>query len=130
MGIPIISDVLQLVDTAVDKIFPDADKKEEIKSKLKLTLLQQALEEKRLVFQDLENARELYREELREQGVSTFVKNLRALVRPVIAFSSIGFYIGAKVNGIQLTEFDYYLIGGVFAFYFGLRTFEKRMGKA
>ncbi len=129
MGIPIISDVLQLVDTAVDKIFPDADKREEIKSKLKLTLLQQALEEKRLVFQDLENARELYREELREQGVSTFVKNLRAFVRPVIAFSSIGFYIGAKVSGIQLTEFDYYLIGGVFAFYFGLRTLEKRMGR-
>lgn len=129
MGLPIISDILQLVDTAVDKIFPDADKKEEIKSKLKLTLLEQALEEKKLVFQDLQNARELYRQELKEKGVSNFVKNIRALVRPTIAFSSIGFYIGAKLSGIQLTEFDYYLIGGVFAFYFGLRTLEKRAGK-
>ncbi len=130
MGLPIISEVLQLVDTAVDKIFPDADKKEEIKSKLKLTLLEQALEEKKLVFQDLQNARELYREELREQGVSTFVKNIRALVRPVIAFSSITFYITAKIKGIELSQMDYYLVGGVFAFYFGLRTIEKKSGKA
>jgi hypothetical protein len=130
MGLPIISDVLQLIDKAVDKIFPDANKKEEIKSKLKLTLLEQALEEKRLVFQDLENARELYKEELREQGVYNWVRSLRALVRPTIALSAVGFYIGAKLKGIQLTELDYYLIGGVFAFYFGLRTIEKKSGKA
>lgn len=129
MGLPIISDILHLVDTAVDKIFPDADKKEEIKSKLKLTLLEQALEEKRLIFEDLQNARELYRQELKEKEVSSFVKNIRALVRPVIAFSSIGFYIGAKLSEIHLTDFDYYLIGGVFAFYFGLRTLEKKAGK-
>ncbi len=129
MSIPIISEVLQLVDTAVDKIFPDADKKEEIKSKLKLALLEQALEEKRLVFQDLENARELYKEELREQGVYSWVKFLRALVRPIIALSAVGFYIGAKLKGIELTQLDYYLIGGVFVFYFGLRTLEKKSGK-
>ena len=129
MRIPILSEVLQLIDTAVDKIFPDADKKEEIKSKLKLALLEQALEEKRLVFQDLENARELYKEELREQGVYSWVKSLRALVRPIIALSAVVFYIGAKLKGIELTQLDYYLIGGVFAFYFGLRTLEKKSGK-
>ncbi|NPA52679.1 MAG: hypothetical protein GXO22_07270 [Aquificae bacterium] len=128
--IPLISDLLNLVDTAIDKVFPDADKKEEIKSKLKLTLLEQALEEKKLIFQDLQSARELYKHELQEQGVYSWVKSLRALVRPTIALSSVSFYIGAKVYGIPLTEFDYYLIGGVFAFYFGLRTIEKRSGKA
>jgi len=128
--IPIISDLLQLVDTAIDKVFPDADKKEEIKSKLKLTLLEQALEEKKLIFQDLQNARALYEVELKERGVYKWVKSLRALVRPTIALSAVSFYIGAKVYGITLTEFDYYLIGGVFAFYFGLRTIEKRSGKA
>jgi len=127
--IPLISDLLQLVDTAIDKVFPDADKKEEIKSKLKLTLLEQALEEKKLIFQDLQNARALYEAELKEKGVYKWVKSLRALVRPTIALSAVGFYIGAKVYGIPLTEFDYYLIGGVFAFYFGLRTIEKRSGK-
>ncbi|WP_456401121.1 hypothetical protein, partial [Persephonella sp.] len=111
--IPLISELLQLADTAIDKVFPDEDKKEVIKSKLKLTLLEQALEEKKLVFQDLQNARELYKYELQEQGVYSWVKSLRALVRPTIALSAVSFYIGAKIYGIPLTEFDYYLIGGV-----------------
>ncbi|NPA52572.1 MAG: hypothetical protein GXO22_06725 [Aquificae bacterium] len=77
----------------------------------------------------MQNARALYEIELKEKGVYRWVKSLRALVRPTIALSAVGFYIGAKVYGIPLTEFDYYLIGGVFAFYFGLRTLEKRSGK-
>lgn len=130
MGIPILSEILGLVDTAVDKIFPDANKREEIKLKMKLNLIEQALTEKKLVFQDLQNARELYKEELREKGVYKWVKSLRALVRPVIAYISIAFYVYAKYRGIELSGMDYSLIGGVFAFYFGLRHLEKRKGAA
>jgi len=78
----------------------------------------------------LQNARELAKEELGEKGVYSWVKSLRALVRPVIALSSISFYITAKVKGIELSQMDYYLIGGVFAFYFGLRSVEKAVGKS
>ena len=130
MGFPIISDVLDLVGKAVDKVIPDANKREEIKAKLQFAVMEQALEEKKLVFQDLENARELYKEELREQGVHPVVKSIRALVRPSIAYFTTGFYIYAKLHSLPLTQSDYYLFYGIFAFYFGLRTVEKKMGKA
>ncbi|MDQ7055000.1 MAG: hypothetical protein Q9M89_00185 [Persephonella sp.] len=77
----------------------------------------------------MENARKLAQAELKEKGVYNWVKSLRALVRPFIAISSISFYILAKCSGLELTEFDYYLIGGVFTFYFGLRTIEKGLGR-
>jgi len=130
MGIPLLSDILELVDTAIDKIFPDANKKEELKAQMKLAILQQAMEEKRLLFADLQNARELYKEELREKGVWSVVKSLRAMVRPSIAFMSVGFYVYAKLKSIPLTEWDYGLLMGVFGFYFGVRTFEKLAGRA
>jgi hypothetical protein len=130
VGIPIISDVLDLVGKAVDKVIPDANKREEIKAKLQFTVMEQALEEKKLIFQDLQNARELYKEELREQGVYPLVKSIRALVRPTIAFFSIGFYIYAKTHSLPLTANDYYLFYGIYGFYFGLRTIEKFGGKA
>ncbi len=130
MGIPILSDLLELVDTAIDKIFPDASDRLEIKSKFKLALLEQALEEQKLIFQDVQSARELYKEELKERGVYKWVKSIRALVRPTIAYTSIAFYVYSKITGIELTGMDYSLIGGVFAFYFGLRHLEKRRGVA
>lgn len=125
MGLPIVSEVLDLVGTAVDKIFPDANKKEEVKAKIKLAILEQAMTEKKLLFADMQNARELYKEELREQGVWSVVRSIRAMVRPVIAFSSVAFYIYAKVEGIALSQLDYALLMGVFGFYFGVRTIEK-----
>ena len=125
MGIPIISEIFGLIDTAIDKIFPDANKKEEIKAQMKIALLEQAMEEKRLLFADLQNARELYKEELREKGVWSVVKSIRAMVRPAIAYSSVAFYIYAKLQGIPLTQLDYALLMGVFGFYFGVRTIEK-----
>ena len=33
-------------------------------------------------------------------------------------------------KGIEISKMDYYLIGGVFAFYFGLRSVEKAVGKS
>ena len=130
MGIPILSDLLQLVDTAVDKIFPDANKKEEIKAKLKTQILEQALQEQKLVFQDLQNARELAKAELKEKGVYNWVRSVRALVRPFIAYSTIAFFILAKWKGIQLSNMDYAMFMTIMTFYFGLRTIEKRAGAA
>ncbi len=130
MGIPLLSDLLKLVDTAVDKIIPDATEKEKLKTQLKLKILEQAMEEKRLIFADIQSARELYKEELREKGVWSIVKSLRAMVRPTLAFMSVAFYVYAKIEGMPLSEADYWLLGGVFGFYFGVRTFEKLAGRA
>lgn len=129
MGLPIISELLGIVDTAIDKIFPDATRKEELKAQLKLKILEQAMEEKKLLFADLQNARELYKEELREQGVWSVVKSIRAMVRPTLAYCSMGFYVFAKLTHVLLNNMDYALLMGVFGFYFGLRTLERTLGR-
>ena len=55
-----------------------------------------------------------------------FSNRLRSLVRPLCTFICLGWYIFARVNHIPLTPEDYSIIGGVLAFWFGFRPFEKR----
>ncbi len=69
----------------------------------------------------------------RAHDISTFMKEdlfsnrLRSLVRPVVTFAAMGWYLYARSHGITLTQEDYAIIGGVLAFWFGFRPFEKRV---
>lgn len=51
---------------------------------------------------------------------------MRGLVRPLITLSAFVWYVLARAYGIPLSSEDYALIGGVVAFWFGFRSFEKR----
>ncbi len=68
----------------------------------------------------------------REHDVQTYnkddlwVNRLRSSVRPVVTFVTLFWYVYARVTGLSLQEEDYVIIGGVFAFWFGFRPFEKR----
>lgn len=53
------------------------------------------------------------------------VELLRGLVRPVVTLVAFGWYVGARASGIALGAEDYALIGGIVAFWFGFRPFEK-----
>jgi hypothetical protein len=55
-----------------------------------------------------------------------FSNTLRSSVRPVITMAAMGWYIWARANGVPLEGEDYAIIGGVLAFWFGFRPFEKR----
>ena len=127
-GIPIIGQILDIIEKAVDKIWPNADNKEELKAKLKSAIIDLALEGNKLIFMDLDSARKAYIAELQEQNVPSWIRGFRALVRPVIAFGVIVFYIYARVKGIPLTSIDDITIGSIVAFYFGLRHLEKIKG--
>jgi hypothetical protein len=50
------------------------------------------------------------------------------LFRPVCSFFAVGFYVWARVNGIQISNDDRVLIGGIIGFWFAGRTIEKVMG--
>ena len=132
MGIPIISEVLGLVDTALDKIFPNAGDKE----KAKMAILQQALEEQKLVFGDIASARELYKAELNAQSTPSWTRALQVCARPLATYLLIGMYVYVKLAplwgfpSIEINQSDYYLIGSVFIFLFGARSVEKITGKA
>ena len=67
----------------------------------------------------------------RDFAVQTQVKGhwlvdlARGLVRPVITFTAMGWYVFARVNDIALQPEDYAIVGGILAFWFGMRPFEK-----
>ena len=50
---------------------------------------------------------------------------LRGLVRPVITMTAFFWYVYARCTGMPVLTEDYAIIGGIMAFWFGLRPFEK-----
>ncbi len=58
-------------------------------------------------------------------GAPPLVVLLRGLVRPVITLAACFWYIFARLNNVPLLAEDYAIIGGIMAFWFGFRPFEK-----
>jgi hypothetical protein len=56
------------------------------------------------------------------------VQLMRGLVRPVITLTAFFWYVVARLQGIVLGAEDYAIIGGIMAFWFGFRPFEKAPG--
>ena len=50
---------------------------------------------------------------------------LRGIVRPVVTLAAFCWYVYARSNGISMLPEDYAIIGGIVAFWFGFRPFEK-----
>ncbi len=50
---------------------------------------------------------------------------LRGLVRPVITLTAFFWYVYARCTGVPMMAEDYAIVGGIMAFWFGLRPFEK-----
>jgi len=139
--IPLIGELLGLVDTALDKIWPDADTKEKAKADVQLLILKEAIETKKLAFVDSESARKAYQEELAAKNVPAIARFFQVMARPFTMYAMVSMYVLVKVGSllpwweekivlIQLTDYDYYLLGTVFVFLFGARTIEKVRGKA
>ena len=51
----------------------------------------------------------------------------RGMVRPLVTMVALLWYVYARVENIPLQQEDYAIIGGVLAFWFGFRPFEKRL---
>ena len=136
MSIPIISEILDLVNKGIDKIWPDAETKEQAKSQMQVLILQQAMQDKQLLFQDIEGARELFKAELAANNTPKWARAAQVMARPFCMYSCITMYVWNKLAPffsapqVALTTQDYYLIGSIFIFLFGARSFEKSLGKA
>jgi hypothetical protein len=53
------------------------------------------------------------------------VSLLRGVVRPVITLTAFFWYVYARCAGLPMNGEDYAIVGGIMAFWFGLRPFEK-----
>tara|TARA_Y100001960_G_C14503829_1_gene742972 strand:- start:228 stop:629 length:402 start_codon:yes stop_codon:yes gene_type:complete len=60
--------------------------------------------------------------------VSSYVINIRGLIRPICTVAAFIWYVYAKLNNIDLDSQDYSIIGGILAFWFGFRSYEKKNG--
>ena len=142
MSIPIIGEVLSLVNKGLDKVFADKNVKiqteadlqkfkEQLKSELTTKIIEIGFEEKKLLFQDTESAREVYMQELKTKNTPKWARAIQILGRQFALYSTVALYIYSKIcfqfglPAIQLNERDYYLIGTVFIFLFGARSVEK-----
>ncbi|MFT7433691.1 MAG: hypothetical protein ACI9TY_001330, partial [Alphaproteobacteria bacterium] len=73
-----------------------------------------------------------YMQEARAHDIATFNKDdilanrFRSVVRPVCTFLALWWYVYARINEIPLQQEDYAIVGGILAFWFGFRPFEKR----
>lgn len=70
-------------------------------------------------------------EKARQHDIATLntsiplVNLMRGIVRPVITLTAFSWYVYARANSIPLSAEDYAIIGGILAFWFGFRPFEK-----
>lgn len=75
------------------------------------------------VYAEIEKARQ---HDVATQDRSDPVVNLlRGLVRPLITLTAFAWYVVARAQGVELNGEDYAIIGGILAFWFGFRPFEK-----
>ena len=126
-GSKLVNDVVGIVD----KFVPDKTKKQEFEFELKKMLEQNNSEYEKMLLEDVNSARNLAAKQA-EQSHGKFIEIYRSLPRPTIALISTflwGYIILSRVitgmPHLVLNHFDYGLIGAVFTFYFGSRTFEK-----
>lgn len=77
-----------------------------------------------IIMAEIEKARQ------HDSGMTTsnglpLVSLLRGLVRPVITLTAFFWYVYARCTGLPMSGEDYAIVGGIMAFWFGLRPFEK-----
>jgi len=126
----------KLVGEVVDRILPEKMSEGE-KAQLKLKALEISnrlmMERYEQEIKDTISARDFAAVE--SQQAPAFIRILRGLVRPVIGLfcatlwgwgTILAPYFGYQ--RIELSQFDYTILLSVFAFFFGLRTFEKARG--
>lgn len=53
----------------------------------------------------------------------------RGMVRPLITLGAATYFVYAKVNGIEISQYDYAIIGGIFTFWFGGKFLGKDIQK-
>lgn len=147
--LPIVGDLIKggmdLVDNVLDKLWMDKDEEERLEfSKFELEMLfkQKMLSldhtEVMAMFNDLQSSRELFKEELKK--APWFVRLVNGFVRPygglsaltvffyTVVYEHVGTFIGIELQPLNLSEWQYGILGGIVGFYFVFRQRSKEKG--
>lgn len=124
---PVLSSVISLLQKDSHHLAKSAGVSKEIMGQVTNAMQNYLSKDERM----LKLSNELMKQ-AREHDVATFDKydkfsnRLRSVVRPISTFIALIWYVYARLNEIELSTEDYTIIGGILAFWFGFRPFEKR----
>jgi len=135
----IISKILGIGNTVIDRMLPDKVKNAEFKHEFRMELLKNDQTIKMAAIEDVKDARGLAGTELREIK-NIFIDTLRALPRPLLALTAGAIWVYSIIQRVdpdiphlELNYYDYGILASVIAFYFGGRIKERideRRGKS
>lgn len=127
VALPFLTNVLALFRENKNKISKESGVAADVVEQVARAFEKQLSKDERLIQQA---AKEM--EKARQHDIQTQIKDiwlvnlLRGLVRPLVTFSVFMWYLYARIQGIPLSAEDYTLIGGILAFWFGIRSFDKK----
>ena len=131
----IISKILGIGSTVIDRVLPDKVKNAEFKHEFEMELMKNDQTIKTAAIEDVKSARELAGTELKEIK-NIFIDTLRALPRPILALTAGGVWVYSIIQRVNpdiphltLNYYDYGILIAVIGFYFGGRITEKIKGK-
>jgi len=126
LAVPVLTGILRALSARKSEISKTSGVAENVVSEVLGAAENYASKDERLqaqIFQELADAR------AHDMGTfdktDTAANRLRSSVRPLVTFAAMGWYVFARIEGIELMPEDYAIIGGVLAFWFGFRPFEK-----
>jgi hypothetical protein len=126
----LIGPITNVVDKILDSVLPD-NMSERERTDAKMKMQTQLFKELQADREDMKDARKMAMKEM--DSDVWVVRLLRGLFRPITGYAFVALYAWSKVcvqfgrEPIPMSTDDYYILGGILGFYFGLRSFyDKR----
>ena len=108
-----------IIGRVLDRVVPDKNKRNELMLEIEKEFNKQEFELDHMFMDVVKDAQKMYEF---EPKIGLFLKGS---TRWIIALVMTGFYIYLRITDQGITEFDQYLIGGIWGFLFILRSTEK-----
>lgn len=126
VALPVVQVLLEIFRDRQGEIAKDAGVSKDVVGRIGQMMEGYLTQDERVnqqVYAEIEKARQ--HDAATQDRSDPIVNLLRGIVRPVITLTAFLWYVLARAQGVELNAEDYAIIGGILAFWFGFRPFEK-----
>lgn len=126
VALPVVQVLLEVFKSRQNEVARDAGVTKDAVSRIGQVVESYLTQDERAlgtVYAEIEKARQ--HDAATQDRSDPIVNLLRGLVRPLITLTAFAWYVVARAQGVELNGEDYAIIGGILAFWFGFRPFEK-----
>jgi hypothetical protein len=127
VAVPIISALAELLRSRSADVAQQTGLSKDVVSQVGDAIDQYLTQDERamqVVMGEIDKARQ-HDVETSKMNTIPLIALLQGLVRPLITLTAFIWYVYARAVGVPLGAEDYAIIGGILAFWFGFRPFEK-----